>query len=224
MGGYIQHMLDHEYRGGMLTPSKALRQGGISIIELMVGITIVAIALAMGVPSFGEWLRNAKVRATAESIQSGLQFARTEAARRNAIVRFQFTDSITSSCALSATGRYWVVNMSVSTSPAGKCANTISDTTSPYLLQVSPVLSSNSTVTVSAGSALIGFDGLGQLNSLNNTVSTTSLTVDVQTSDGTCVASGGNVRCLRIVATPSGQIRMCDPAQTSNSNPMYCQS
>jgi type IV fimbrial biogenesis protein FimT len=215
-------MLDHQHGRGVLMRCTRASSKGLSLIELMVGLAIVAIALATGVPSFGEWLRNARVRSAAESIQSGLQFARIEATRRNAIVRFQFTDSITSSCALSTTGTYWVVNMSVSTSPAGKCANTLSDTTSPYLLKISPIVSTTSTVAVTAGRSLIGFDGLGRLNSLNDTVAITAMTVKVTASDGTCVASGGNVRCLNVVVSPSGQITLCDPAQSSSSHPMYC--
>jgi len=222
MGCHVVLLLDCQYRWGMLMPALPSRAQGISLIELMVGLAIVAIALATGVPSFGEWLRNARVRSAAESIQSGLQFARIEATRRNAIVRYQFTDSITSSCALSTTGTYWVVNMSVSTSPAGKCANTLNDTASPYLLKISPIVSTTSTVAVTAGRSLIGFDGLGRLNSLNDAVAITSMTVKVTASDGTCVASGGNVRCLNVVVSPSGQITLCDPAQSSSSHPMYC--
>jgi type IV fimbrial biogenesis protein FimT len=69
------------------------RQRGVTLIELMIGITILAILLMAGLPSFGQWIQNAQVRSAAESIQSGLQLARTEAVRRNASVRFSLTDT-----------------------------------------------------------------------------------------------------------------------------------
>lgn len=195
---------------------------GFSMIELMVGITIMAIALALAAPSFADWLRNTKVRSSAEALQSGLYFARTEAARRNAIVRFQMTDSLTGSCALSKTGSYWVVNMSVSTSPAGACDSQISDSSSPFLLKVSPVISSSNAPSFSADRALIGFDGLGRLNALAGSTQISTFSVDVKGSSGSCVADGGAVQCLRIVVTPGGQISMCDPAHSGSSDPLSC--
>jgi type IV fimbrial biogenesis protein FimT len=195
---------------------------GFSMIELMVGLTIMAIALALAAPSFADWLRNAKVRASAEALQSGLYFARTEAARRNAIVRFQLTDNLTSSCALSKTGSHWVVNMSVSTSPASACASKISDSSSPFLLKRSPVVSSSHAPSFSADRELIAFNGLGRLNDLGGSAKITRFSVDVQGSSGSCVADGGAVQCLRIVVTPGGQISMCDPAHSGASDPLSC--
>lgn len=59
------------------------RNRGFSLIELMVVIAILGLLLAIGIPSFATWLRNVQIRNAAESLQSGLQFARTEALRRN---------------------------------------------------------------------------------------------------------------------------------------------
>ena len=36
-------------------------------------------------------------------------------------------------------------------------------------------------------------------------------------SGGTCTASGGPIRCLRVTITAGGQIRMCDPAATTGT-------
>lgn len=37
-------------------------------------------------------------------------------------------------------------------------------------------------------------------------------TINIAQTGGTCVAAGGAVRCLRVVVTPGGSVRTCDPA------------
>jgi type IV fimbrial biogenesis protein FimT len=39
---------------------------------------------------------------------------------------------------------------------------------------------------------------------------------------GTCQADGGDMRCLRIVVTTGGQVRMCDPAVEAVGDPRRC--
>jgi type IV fimbrial biogenesis protein FimT len=39
---------------------------------------------------------------------------------------------------------------------------------------------------------------------------------------GACAAAGGEMRCLRVVVTGSGQVRMCDPAVTVATDPRRC--
>lgn len=63
-------------------------QRGISLIEFMIGFVIVGILIAVGVPSFKDWMQNAQVRNAAESIVNGLQLARSEAVHLNTSVRF----------------------------------------------------------------------------------------------------------------------------------------
>lgn len=199
------------------------RPQGFSLIELLVGLTILGVAMAMAAPAFGNWMRNAKLRATAEGIQQGLFYARTEAVRRNAFVRFQFTSSLSSSCALSTTSSNWVVNLGTD-SPAGACGSSISESSSPYLLKVSPIVSSSSTTSVSAGRSLIAFDGLGQLNTISGAAETGVLKIELSDSGGTCVAAGGQIQCLRVEVAPGGQISLCDPNRSSSTDPMTCPS
>lgn len=68
-------------------------QNGVSLIELIIGIAVLSLLLAIGMPTFGLWIQNAQTRTAAESIQNGLQLARNEAVRRNANVRFTLTSS-----------------------------------------------------------------------------------------------------------------------------------
>ena len=61
---------------------------GVTLIELMIGLAIVALLLTLGLPSISTWMQNSQLRNAAESVQSGLQLARAEAVRRNTLVGF----------------------------------------------------------------------------------------------------------------------------------------
>jgi type IV fimbrial biogenesis protein FimT len=84
---------------------------GFSLIEMLVVLAIAGIALAIAVPSFQESMVNGRSRGVAESIQSGLQKARTDAINRNAPMRFQLVSTLDPSpaCTASSTSRLWVV-------------------------------------------------------------------------------------------------------------------
>ncbi|MGD8478249.1 MAG: GspH/FimT family pseudopilin [Burkholderiales bacterium] len=61
---------------------------GVTLIELMIGLAVLAILVTMGLPSLGNWMQNSQLRSAAESIQTGLQLARAEAVKRNTFVGF----------------------------------------------------------------------------------------------------------------------------------------
>ncbi|MEI8325579.1 MAG: GspH/FimT family pseudopilin, partial [Betaproteobacteria bacterium] len=87
---------------------------GFSLIELVVGLAIMALLLALGLPSLNEYLANSKIRAQASSFNSTLQLARAEAIRLNGGVELVLTDDAPTaankdSSTLSATGRNWMV-------------------------------------------------------------------------------------------------------------------
>ncbi|EXI68727.1 MAG: Verru_Chthon cassette protein D [Candidatus Accumulibacter adjunctus] len=179
---------------------------GFSLIELIVGIVILGVLMAMAVPRFSDWLRNARIRSSAEAIQNGLQLARAEAVRRNATVRFQLVSAIDDTCALATTGPHWVVSMD---NPAGQCATAPSDTAAPRIIQMRNRAEGSQQTQVAAGQSAFVFNGLGRLIP----VPAANVAIDVSsTTGGTCVASGGSLRCLRLVVSVGGQIRMCDPA------------
>jgi type IV fimbrial biogenesis protein FimT len=69
----------------------ALGHRGFTLVELMVTLTILAILVTLGAPSYEQWIRNTRIRNASESIQNGLRSARNEAAQRNTNVRFELT-------------------------------------------------------------------------------------------------------------------------------------
>ena len=61
---------------------------GFTLIELMIVVAILAIVATIALPSYKSYIENTKIRNGAESIQNGLQKARTEAVLKNASVIF----------------------------------------------------------------------------------------------------------------------------------------
>ena len=69
------------------------RNNGVTLIELMIGITIISCLLLVGMPSFTNWIQDLQIRGAAESIHSGLLLARSEAIRRNRPVQLTLADA-----------------------------------------------------------------------------------------------------------------------------------
>lgn len=195
-------------------------QRGMTLIEIMVGLAIMVISMLTVIPTFTQWLRNAQIRSQAENLQSGLQVARAEAVRRNAVVRLQLSSDLTNSCTLVTTGTQWIVNLSSSVSPAGACAAAISDTVSPFVLLRSGASTSQAAATVLASQSVVAFNGLGRLTATTtpSTTGTANVTFQITSPNGTCIASSGDTRCLNVVVSPGGQIRMCDPSLSASSS------
>jgi type IV fimbrial biogenesis protein FimT len=57
-------------------------QRGFNLIELMLGITVLAIVLGLGVPSFIDMIRNNRVISQANDTLTALNYARSEALKR----------------------------------------------------------------------------------------------------------------------------------------------
>lgn len=205
-------------------PQAASAIRGVSLIELLVGIAILGIAVALGAPAFSEWINNSQIRSTAESIQNGLHLARAEAVRRNTAVQFQLTTTLDNSCTVNRTGTNWVVSISSATTPAAShCGDDVSDTGSSMLLQKGMPVAANASATIDASQAAFGFNGLGRIAATTVPVTPAgSSTINIKSSRGACLGdTGGSLRCLRILVAAAGQIRMCDP-QRPSGDAMAC--
>lgn len=203
-------------------------QTGFSLIELVVVVSILAVLLALALPSFSEWIRNNQVRSAAESLRDGLQLARSEAVKRNARMRFQLVSTLDAGCAISATGPYWIVNAGAAVSPAGACNAAPSPTTAPAVVQASPATAAAARVTFAvnaAGSAnaVTAFDASGRQVGTSNPTTTPgspAFYVDVSSTGALCLPAG-KVRCLRVAVSTAGQVRMCDPTAVG-TDPARC--
>jgi type IV fimbrial biogenesis protein FimT len=178
----------------------AWREHGFNLIEVMVTLTVLAVLISLGAPGFSEWLQSQRLRASAEAITNGLQVARGEAIRRNLPVVFGLEPPSTAWTACEAT--------------VSPCDST---TVAPNFIQNKSGQESSGDAHIAAtpaGAILVTFSPLGAVVR-NFDGSATITQVDVFYSDpALCSAAGGTMRCLRVVVTPGGSIRMCDPTPT----------
>lgn len=182
------------------------RQQGFSLLELMIAITLLGILLVLGIPGMGNWLQNAQIRTATDSMLGGLQLARSEAIRRNTLVQFVLVDTNTeptkanvNSITASTSGKNWMVRVYHSTGSYGTAD----------FVQGRSGAEGTSNVAVSAGQSSIVFNALGRVTPLP----TGNITINLTNPRGD--------RPLRIVVTPGGQVRMCDPNLPS-SNVQSC--
>ena len=61
-------------------------QRGFSLIELMIGLVLVAVLLGIGVPLFQSFILEQRLRATSSDLRIALTTARSEAVKRNRVV------------------------------------------------------------------------------------------------------------------------------------------
>lgn len=190
----------------MLTMTTPRQATGFTLIELMIGIAILAIAMALGIPSFAEWIQNSQIRTAGESISAGLQAARNEAIRRNTPIEF----TLTGNGGAGETG--WQI--------------AIRNTGVVLQAQTAGEGSRNATVvTKPADARTITFTGMGRVANPNSDASSPIKNICIDNPKlGTAVS-----RNLRIEVVPDrggipdwgGATRMCDP-NTATPDPRAC--
>lgn len=180
--------------------SVTIRLRGFSLVEVLIVLAIIAVLATLGMRSYAEWMANSQVRVSAESIQAAVQLARAEALKRNSDVRFQVVTSTDNTCELAPAGSSWVVSQG---DPSGSCANA-------NMIRVGGVAEGapDAIFMLADDVTTLTFNGLGMLKPA------VGVTIDVANSQGQCLNSGGNVRCLRLQINSGGQVRMCDPHAT----------
>lgn len=170
------------------------RQRGVSLIELMIGIVLIAVLLVTGLPSLSAWLQNRQIRTAADAVLNGLQLARAEAVRRNHNVEFVLGD-----------GAAWRVGCT----PADgtNCPASIQE-------RIAGEGTGNATLSLSDTTGTLVFTPFGKVTTATLAAGETAIFA-IGSSRDTCVADGGSMRCLEVRVSPGGQIRMCDPYLTT---------
>jgi type IV fimbrial biogenesis protein FimT len=198
-------------------------QLGFNLVEIAIALTVLAILIALGAPSFGDFLANQQTRAATEATLNGLQVARAEAVRRNSQIRFQFVTDLTATCNVSAVNLNWVVSLG---DPTNACNQPL-DVAPPGV--PGPVIQSksaaeaspNAVVTVTPAGATpsyVTFNGLGGVVSPNADGTLPITQIDISNPGIT----GSTARPLRVVVKPGGSIRMCDPSVTDATDARFC--
>lgn len=193
---------------------------GFTLVEMMIAVVIMAILMAIAMPAFQTFIQNIQIRTAAESMQAGLNLARTEALRRNARVSLWLVDGIGAACARSSSGTSWVVSFD---NPAGLCNAASSETVAPRLIQSREGSDGSSSVSVNAldangaGTSCITFNGFGSIEStcVGGGAPIGKLTFESATSPDT-------TRKLEVRVTSGGAVRMCDTTVADETDPAYC--
>lgn len=185
------------------------RVAGLTLVELMVTLALIGLVLGLAAPQFGLWTRNAQVRTVADSLDSGVRLAQSEAVRRNRQVVFFLTNTAgcSTSLAASAGGSYWAVRTVALT--GSDVANTV---------QCGAFADVASGVTI-VGPAAVCFNSMGrQVANATTGVSGATCTLDASGTSTYNISKTGGDRPLRLLVGLSGQVRQCDPARTQSAS------
>ena len=79
--------------------------GGFTLVELLVGLTLVGVLIALGPPAMSNYLQNSKIAQRDLGLLLAIQTARTEAIRRNVLTQFVLTDAPFSTMTPASAGR-----------------------------------------------------------------------------------------------------------------------
>jgi len=180
---------------------------GFTIVELLVGITMLAILLGLGAPAMSTYLQNSKVASAAASYFNGLQTARTEAIRRNVKTEFVLTDysvaasDVATNATPSLTGKNWIVRAATDT--ASGPAYTLVEAKAGAEGEGNAAAAA---IHVSSTASAIQFNGFGAVTG------GVPYQIDISNpSAGAC----GLIRCRRITISAGGQVASCDPAASA---------
>jgi len=156
-------------------------QRGVTMIELMIAIAVLGVLIALGVPSFQAWLQNAQIRNAADAVVNGIQLARTEAVRRNRMVYFALES-----------GSNWTVTQF---NPKAIIQQRQGDE------------GSQTAVIDSGGRTMVTFSPIGAPMASNPEDGS----MPISTIDFSSSVTTDAPRPLRIVISPAGSVRLCDP-------------
>jgi type IV fimbrial biogenesis protein FimT len=152
---------------------------------VLITILVLGIIIALGAPTFGEWLQSQQLRSAAEASLNGLQLGRAEAIRKNGLVLVVFSPPQTG----------W----------------TVVDGGNVVQTRVHEEGSANAQMVVTPGGATtVTFTALGGVTA-NGDGSGTPLRLDITNPSGGACQPAGAMRCLRVVISAGGTLRMCDP-------------
>lgn len=174
---------------------------GFTLTELAMAMAIIAITLSYAAPYARTWIANTKIRSAADSLQNGLRFAQLEAVKRNQSVEFVLTTSTpiasnVGTLIVSNNGVNWVIRVDTS-------ANSTPSYT--FIRGQSGSEAANG-IAVTAGQSPIVFSALGRVVSATGQVQ-----IDFDDANLT------DDRPLRVIVSPAGRIKMCDPSKPAGN-------
>ena len=132
------------------------RAAGFTVIELLIGVTVLAILLALAGPSFSSLTGSTRVSSSTSTLAADIKFARTEALMRNVPVLVCAKNSSSSACLNSASWQTgWVV--CVDADDDGACDTATTNAPNPIRMRAS----AGQSVTITGPATPVRFNGTG---------------------------------------------------------------
>lgn len=179
---------------------------GVTLIEGLVTIAILALVLMVAGPSMLEWIAVQRVKSTASELITDLQFARSEAARRNRVVRIAFKSNSDQTC--------YTIHTATMALPcscllgSGSACNDNLGNKRPNLEELKTAsFPIGGRVSVTRNNDLFITPEQGLPMGMN------TMQIDI---------SGGDNRTLRVVTNPAGRPQICRPSTSSIGGVAAC--
>lgn len=160
---------------------------GFTLVELMVTVAVVAILLTIGIPAFQSTLDKRRLVGAAEQLQADLQYARSEAIKRNVRVYVSFT-----------TGTDWCYG--IATIPACNCG--IANSCQLQADGVDKVVSASGFRGVSLTETFDGVD--------------TDFEPRRGTADNGTASLTSSIGQANVVVSQLGRVKICSPSGSAN--------
>jgi type IV fimbrial biogenesis protein FimT len=196
--------------------------GGFTLIEAVVALAVMAVLMAVGIPTMSTWMQSRKAAAAASFYKEGLQLARAQAVTHNSASRLVLSDN-------AATGQMdWQVDICFPT-PATPC-NANSDGWSTKAAAAAadpdqakgfrsvsrsadglPATSAMMLTLAEDGAAAVYFTPLGWVDS---SISPRITRIDLAPALGRT----GAFRPLSVVLTLAGTASICDPSVAAHDS------
>ena len=169
---------------------------GFTLIEMIATVAVLAVLVTVGIPSFQETIDKRRLTGAAEQLQADLQYARSEAIKRNGNVFVNFT----------ASGSNWCYGISTTTC---NC-----NTTSCQLDTVEKEVNQDGFRNISLGVTNmtgnnLNFEPRRGLVSMNNNAA------PIVTGTVTLTSSSSS-KSLRIDVSRLGRVKLCSPSGSGN--------
>ncbi len=187
------------------------RQRGMTILEIVVALVIVAMLTTLALPTYRLWIQNQNIRNAAEALSNGLQLARAEAIKRNKRVQLVLTAE-----AVGGTGVGYTVTELIQTSAnVFTCGQLISvrdnnEGARTARLTLTPL--DATTVTFGPLGSVVDGDDCATAGAGNPITQ-----IDIGPRDATIT----DARALRTTIGAAGSVRTCDPA-AATGDPRAC--
>lgn len=160
-------------------------QNGITLIETLTAVVVLGVLVAASVPSFNQFIQGGRLKGALESVFANLQYAKSEAIKRNQQVYLTFTEA----------GDTWCYGLTAASgSPACTCDTTARTTT----CEIATVYSDDyKNITIDSSTAPTSRQY--SFNPIRGSADSGNVTL----SNGTYT--------LRVVISSLGRIKICSP-------------